>query len=183
MIFSKNNPPQGFYVYAYIGNDYLPYYIGKGLDKRAWRKHPNETQPPQDPEKIVILENNLNELGAFALERRYILWYGRLDNGTGILLNLTDGGEGASGKIHSLKTRAKMSKTRKGKPHSKDHCNAISKASLGKKGTNLGKKFSEEHKSKISSAHKGKVFSEESRAKMSASMKGRIPWNKGKTFK
>jgi hypothetical protein len=26
---------------------------------------------------IVILERNLSEIGAFALERRYIEWYGR----------------------------------------------------------------------------------------------------------
>lgn len=183
MIFSKNNPPTGFYVYAYIGDNNLPYYVGKGCNKRAWRKRPTETQPPSDTTKIIILEHNLNEVGAFALERRYIRWYGRQDVLTGILLNLTDGGEGASGKIHTEKTRAKMSRSRKGKPHSKEHSAAISKASIGKRGTNTGKKFTDEHKAKISAAHIGKTFSAESRAKMSASMKGRIPWNKGKTFK
>lgn len=183
MIFSKNNTPSGFYVYAYIDDSGLPYYIGKGSNRRAWRKHPGETQPPLDSTRIIIVEHNLTEVGAFALERRYIKWYGRKDNNTGILLNLTDGGEGSSGKIHTQKTRDKMSKTRKGKPHSAEHCAAISAASIGKRGTNLGKQFSAEHKAKISAAHIGKIFSKESREKMSASMKGRIPWNKGKILK
>ncbi|WP_353485420.1 NUMOD3 domain-containing DNA-binding protein [Haliscomenobacter sp.] len=182
MIFSKNNTPLGYYVYAYLTEHNIPYYIGKGSKKRAWLKHPSETQPPKDNIRIIILEHNLSEIGAFALERRYIRWYGRIDLKTGVLHNLTDGGEGASGKIHSQATRKKMSLTRKGRLHSEDHCNAISAASIGKAGTNLGKKFTDEHKAKMSAAHLGKTFSKESREKMSAAKKGRIPWNKGKIY-
>lgn len=53
--------------------------------------------------------------------------------------------------------------------------------------SNLGIKFSDEHKSKISNSHKGKIVSEESKKKMSSYWKKYYethePTNKGKTYK
>lgn len=111
-----------YYVYAYLRNKTsdtaragTPYYIGKGKGDRSHKHSAKERlRTPLDNSRIVILESNLTELGAFALERRYIKWYGRKDTNTGILHNRTDGGDGISGFTHSDKTKQKISLKRAG---------------------------------------------------------------------
>lgn len=155
-----------YYVYAYLRTGALtPYYIGKGHDRRAWSQN-HLVVIPSDLSRIVLIETELTEIGALALERRMIRWYGRKDLNTGILRNRTDGGDGCSGIIPWNKGRATGSYlTEKGR-------GKISKANNG---------ISKNHGAKVSAALSGKPKSEEHKQKLSQAGKGKVPWNFGKT--
>ena len=84
-----------YYTYAYVREDGTPYYIGKGRGRRAYTND-NRSCPRPDRDRIKILKENLTEEEAFLHEREMIQHYGRKDIGTGILRNLTEGGEGFS---------------------------------------------------------------------------------------
>ena len=101
-----------FYTYAYLRPDRTPYYIGKGVGDRIWSKH-NVPVPPR--ERIIFLKKNLTEEEAHRHEIYMISVLGRKDNGTGILRNLTDGGEGASGRIPTSQQIEKQRDKMKGR--------------------------------------------------------------------
>ena len=86
---------QFYYTYAYLREDRTPYYIGKGRGRRI-HSTKRIVKPPKDKSRIIFLKENLTEEEAFKHEKYMIAVFGRKDNGTGILRNLTDGGEGAS---------------------------------------------------------------------------------------
>lgn len=180
----STNTSNNYYVYAYLREDRTPYYIGKGRDRRI-SDNRRRARMPTDPSRIVKLHENLSEPEAFQKEKELIAFYGRKDLGTGILRNLTDGGEGSSnlnpetiekkrlaqtGKKHSEATRKKISESNKGKVFPLE----ARKRMVETRRKNGGYKLSEESRRKISEANKGRVKSVEERQKISERNKLRV---------
>ena len=173
-----------YYTYAYLREDKTPYYIGKGTGKRIYSTNRKGLKPPKDKSRIIFLKKNLTEEEAFKHEIYMIDVLGRKDLGTGILHNMTNGGEGLSGAIVSEETRRKMSEASKGenhpmygKTHSEKTRKRMSDAHKGENHHNCGKTASKETRKKMSDAHKNP--SEETRRKLSEASKGRKWWNDG----
>lgn len=153
------------YVYAYLrckdsktAKAGTPYYIGKGSGRRAFVNHRyngGRVQTPKDRKYIVFVECNLTNIGALALERRYIKWYGRIDNNTGILHNHSDGGEGSTGAIRTKEMREKYAMAAKLREQNKKH---------------TGYTISDETRKRMSNASK-RTYSDKVRAENSASKK------------
>lgn len=190
---SKTKNPFRFYIYAYIRNKDskiskagTPYYIGKGSYRRAWvndalsDKHGSVYKPSND-KYIIILEKNLTDVGALALERRLIRWWGRVDKGTGILRNRSDGGNGPSGFMKSDEFKKKISGSGNhffGKNHSEKSKKLISEKNKGKKAHNKGIPHSIETRLKISKALTGKTTIERWGIKKAKEIKKRITMTK-----
>jgi hypothetical protein len=155
-----------YYTYAYLREDGTPYYIGKGKGKRVYSNNGKPCVVPKNKNQIIFLKQNLTEEEAYIHEIYMISILGRIDIGTGILRNKSNGGEGKSGYIHTQETKNKISQAVKGKNHPLYGCSPSS-----------------ETRRKMSDSLKGRIITDECRAKMSESHKGRPPTYgfKGKT--
>ena len=90
-----------YYTYAYLREDKTPYYIGKGKGDRIYSTK-RSVKLPKDRSRIIFLKQNITEEEAFKHEIYMIDVLGRKDLKTGILRNLTEGGEGFSSKQMEL---------------------------------------------------------------------------------
>jgi hypothetical protein len=127
-----------FYVYVYLRKNTLtPYYVGKGKGQRAWSKH-DTIKVPVDLHRIIIVESKLTEVGALAIERRLIQWYGRkdiiyTDRPPGILRNMTDGGDGVSGRKMSKYHSQRISESNRNRVWLSSSKDKLAKVNTGKK--------------------------------------------------
>jgi hypothetical protein len=118
-----------FYTYAYLREDGTPYYIGKGRNRRAFETC-GRVIPCPPKHRILLLKTNLTEEEAFKHEIYMIAVLGRKDLGTGILRNLTNGGDGVSGFIITEQRRKDLSDFTRGIPKTREHRQKISEAHL-----------------------------------------------------
>ena len=139
-------------VYQWVREDRTPYYIGIGNPRRPYKGRRRCGRPPSR-DRIIILHENLEWEEACRIEKELIAFYGRKDLGTGILRNLTDGGEGLPNP--SKEVREKLSKSMSGKNNpnfgkspSKETREKLSKSLSGKNNPMFGKSHSEKTRKK-----------------------------------
>jgi len=180
------------YSFGQFEFEHMPFYIGKGKENRYIAhlkdaENLNKRSPKLVRIRelkaqnllpiIVIVQNNINEKDAFALEVKLIKTIGRLDKNKGPLLNCTDGGQGQINRKFTELHKQRISETRKARKirHTPETIERIRKTRTGKKCTpeavknitnglfkrdpeiqkrfiysRLGKKNSEEQNKKIS---------------------------------
>jgi hypothetical protein len=209
------------------GSKAAPFYVGKGHNNRLY-EHRYEAfgklhKSGRKSYKVSVIHalwkkgidfieeimfSDLTEQEAFDFEKEMIKTYGRKNIDTGILTNMTDGGEGNFGYVSTEETREKLKIVATGKIKTEEHRRNLSIANTGKKHTPESiQKMSETHKNlpppseearknmsdahrgilckeetkqKISIANKGKVRTDECRQLLSETHKGKITWMKGK---
>ena len=156
-----------YYIYSHLRNDTNePFYVGKGKGKRCHSKKGRNEYWHRVADKhgyqIKIVVDKLDEELAFLAEADCIDLYKRLGYK---LVNMTDGGEGASGYQHTEKHKSKMV----GNEYWK----------LVKINGFLGKTHTDEQKAKwaesrkgMTSPRKGVVLSQETKQKLSEAKMG-----------
>ena len=198
-----------YYTYAWLREDRTPYYVGKGIDNRAYCPHRRGdtymSPPPKD--RVIFLKKNLTEFDAYKHENYIITILGLKSEG-GILINMSYGGEGSSGRVLSEETKEKIRQKNKNRKLTEEQKQIISKQVSQRRWWNngetdkhtiecpgdgwvLGRLFnskSEKYKSKEFSEKSrknnlGKVVSKETKELQSKVRKGRKWWNNGEKTK
>ena len=168
-----------FYTYAHYTPTGRLFYIGKGVGRRAWsvkgrnKYWKNIVSKHGDP-RIEVLANWSTEAEAFDHEK-FLIWCFR-DMGQPIA-NITDGGEGSSGLVHTEAVKEKIRSLHKGKKLTPEHVELLRKSSTGRKHTEETKSYlsklnkervlTEDQLQRIKNAHTGKKHSSETRKKIS----------------
>lgn len=158
-----------FYIYKHTRPDTgTIFYIGKGNTSKNSHEERYKTKAGRNKLwRAIVAKNNgifIPEIICYCetesevneRECYYISMYGRIDNKTGILSNLTNGGDGSVGVKVSEETRKKLSIAFSGKKHP-NYGKKLSEETCLKKSESMklsdknlkGKKLSEEWKNNI----------------------------------
>lgn len=115
----KNQDKKLCYIYKHIRLDTNDvFYIGKGTNTNGKYERANDLNGrnphwkrivKKHKHSVEIIIDNLTEKEAFEKEIELILHYGRIDLGTGTLVNKTSGGDGVCGRVVSEETKEKLS--------------------------------------------------------------------------
>lgn len=170
-----------YYTYTLINSiDSQPFYIGKGASSRMYQHKRDALNPSYNYRsvhmKIQNIINNggevlyektchLSEEEAFNTEIELIGHLGRKDLGTGILCNLTDGGEGSCGRSKVLIEQiAEKNRGKKRSEKSKQYMSEVQKEMAEKRRKKYnGKACSPKTSENMSNSRKGKEWSEAAR--------------------
>ena len=158
-----------YYIYSHVKADTKePFYVGKGKGNRCFKIRGRNQYWQRIASKhgfeVKIVVSNLDEELAFLAEAECIDLYRRNEC---CLVNMTDGGEGASGYKHTEKHRQSMigndywknmkSNGFKGKTHSDEQKQKWSETRKGVTSPRKGVKLSDETKRKLSESRKGLI--------------------------
>lgn len=128
---------RSYYIYRHLrAGTRMPFYIGLGRKKKRFKSIKTEYARAYSKDGrnshwhniykkhgviVQILIENLTEEEAIAKEKEFIALYGRVDQGTGILCNWTDGGEGLNRKKLSPEAIESIRKAATGRPKTKEN--------------------------------------------------------------
>jgi len=170
----KKEKDETSYVYGYYYPDGRIFYVGKGKNKR-YKDHLRFAKSDKPAEeycnpylinicrKIIINGNKvvikkifkgLTEQESFEKEIEQIAYYGKRYDGTGCLVNLTDGGEGPSGRLHTEEWKKERSKRMKELWETEEYREKMEGFNCGENHPMYGKNHTGETKEKMSVSHK-----------------------------
>ena len=159
-----------FYTYIHTRKDDLKvFYVGKGNGRRAWVSTGKGRS--EYWKRVAAKHGHLTDICAYfetegeAHEHERFLIQCFRSMGAP-LVNLTDGGEGTCGMVHSAQARAKITAAGLGRRHTEA---SLAKMSMVQK----GRKQTQEQLAKLSAVRKGRVTSDETRKKLSAARAGK----------
>lgn len=151
------------YVYGHMRLDNNKYfYIGIGSDSKYKRANERSRRSKfwknittKYNYKVIIIHDNITYDEAKIKEIELIKLYGRIDNNSGILCNMTDGGDGTKNKIINSEYRKKLSIAAK----KRDNKDAYKRMLEGRKKYII----TNEHRLKLSNYAKNRIITQKSR--------------------